>query len=204
MKSLENKSFWSSDQFMPAMTYAFDLHRNDPRKVGDVPYFSHLMSVSSFTLQYGGNEEQAIAALLHDAAEDHGGESRLDDIRVRFGNAVADIVAVCSDCLVAEGAPKPDWRPRKEAYIQGLASASAAAKLVVCCDKIDNLGATIRDLEGNPGKEYWKPFKKGAEDQLWYYTSVVAALGLPDSSPHVADLGRKVNRFAELLEASCT
>ena len=97
-----------------AFQYAHGLHREQSRKGTDIPYISHLMTVSAIVIENGGNEDQAIAALLHDAAEDQGGTATLDEIRRRFGGSVADIVYDCTDAWTE---PKPEWRSRKEAYL---------------------------------------------------------------------------------------
>src|ERR1700680_3496183 len=98
-----------SEEYDEALVYASELHRTQVRKGTHVPYIAHLLSVSSRVLVAGGSEVQAIAGLLHDAAEDQGGQATLNDIRERFGQQVAQIVADCTDSWVE---PKPDWRPR--------------------------------------------------------------------------------------------
>src|SRR6476660_4838476 len=103
-----------SDQFDRALAYAAVIHAGQVRKTNNVPYVAHLLGVASIALEYGANEEEAIAALLHDAGEDAGGEGRLADIRARFGDKVARIVEGCTDSLTI---PKPEWRERKEKYI---------------------------------------------------------------------------------------
>src|SRR5258707_3397 len=108
-----------SKVFDRALVYAAELHREQIRKGSGIPYIAHLLSVSSRVLVAGGTENQAIAALLHDAAEDQGGKARLMDIQERFGTPVAQIVADCTDSWVE---PKPPWRPRKEAYLTLLPS----------------------------------------------------------------------------------
>src|SRR3954468_6220979 len=100
-------------RFDDAFQYAHTLHQEQTRKGTAIPYVSHLLSVAALVIEHGGNEDQAIAALLHDAPEDQGGAKTLADIRVRFGDAVANIVSDCTDSWTE---PKLDWRPRKEAY----------------------------------------------------------------------------------------
>lgn len=107
-------------RFDTALVYAHEAHRNHLRKGTDIPYMSHLMGVASLVLEYGGIEDQAIAGLLHDAVEDAGGQTRLDDIRRVFGDEVATIVADCTDSWIE---PKPEWRVRKTSYIAGMARA---------------------------------------------------------------------------------
>lgn len=115
-----------SKTFDDALVFAADLHRHQIRKGSGVPYIAHLMSVSSRVLSAGGTEVQAIAGLLHDAAEDQGGEATLAVVRKRFGDGVAMIVSDCTDAWVE---PKPDWRPRKEAYLQALPKKPATSLL---------------------------------------------------------------------------
>lgn len=110
--------------FGEALVFAFDTHRTQTRKGTDIPYIGHLLGVCSLVIQDGGDEEEAIAALLHDAAEDAGGEAMLKKIRSKYGDKVADIVRDCSDTLQE---PKPPWRPRKEAYIAHLAQLNQSA-----------------------------------------------------------------------------
>lgn len=103
-----------ADRFDNAFHCAHRLHRTQTRKGTTIPYVSHLMAVAALVVEHGGSEDQAIGALLHDAAEDQGGAKTLEDIRGRFGDAVAEIVYDCTDAWTE---PKPDWRPRKEAYL---------------------------------------------------------------------------------------
>src|SRR5258705_7041041 len=103
-----------TDRFDDAFRYAHRLHQSQTRKGTSIPYISHLMTVSAIVIEHGGNEDQAIAALLHDAPEDQGGEATLEEIRKLFGDPVAAIVHDCTDSWTE---PKPDWRPRKEAYL---------------------------------------------------------------------------------------
>ena len=117
------KDAWSlSQERSDALRYAHELHLSQVRKGTTIPYIAHLMTVSALVLEHGGDEDQAIGALLHDAAEDQGGAKTLDEIRKRFGDAVAAIVADCTD---AWAEPKPEWRPRKEAYLAKLPSKPA-------------------------------------------------------------------------------
>jgi (p)ppGpp synthase/HD superfamily hydrolase len=104
-------------RFDKAFLYAHQLHQGQVRKGTAIPYISHLMTVSALVVEHGGDEDQAIAGLLHDAAEDQGGAERLAEIRAKFGDSVAEIVADCTDAWTE---PKPPWRPRKEAYLKAL------------------------------------------------------------------------------------
>lgn len=127
--------------------------------------------MAALVLEYGGDEEAAIAALLHDAVEDAGGEPRLADIRLRFGEAAADIVDGCSDSTTI---PKPPWRERKEEYVEHLESAPPATLLVSCCDKLHNARCIVADLR-DLGDDLWSRFKGGKDGTLWYYETMAAA-----------------------------
>ncbi|MGM4960878.1 HD domain-containing protein [Bradyrhizobium barranii] len=148
-----------------ALVYASDLHRTQVRKGSGTPYIAHLLSVSSRVLSAGGTEVQAIGGLLHDAAEDQGGQATLDHIRGCFGGDVAKIVADCTDSWVE---PKPAWRPRKEAYLSILPSKPASSLLVSLADKVDNAEAILNDYR-NIGDELWDRFTGGRTGTIWYY-----------------------------------
>ena len=148
-----------TDRYSDAFRYAHELHRTQRRKGTTVPYISHLMAVSSLVLEHGGNEDQAIAGLLHDAAEDQGGRATLANIRDRFGNIVADIVADCTD---AWADPKPPWRARKEAYLAALPGKPATSLLVSLADKTHNAEAILQDFRVE-GEHLWSRFSGGQE-----------------------------------------
>jgi len=154
-----------TDRYDEALLYASALHRGQVRKGTQIPYFSHLLAVSALVMKSEGDEDQAIAGLLHDAAEDQGGQATLDEIRRRFGDRVADIVADCTDTLVT---PKPPWRERKEAYIASLPSKSRDSLLVSLADKTDNARAILGDYR-EVGDEVWSQFRGGKEGTRWYY-----------------------------------
>lgn len=151
-----------------ALVYASDLHRTQVRKGSGTPYIAHLLSVSSRVLSAGGTETQAIGGLLHDAAEDQGGQATLDHIRGRFGKDVAQIVADCTDSWVD---PKPAWRPRKEAYLSTLSRKPASSLLVSLADKVDNAEAILSDYR-NIGDKLWGRFTGGREGTIWYYRTL--------------------------------
>lgn len=157
-----------SKRFDDALVFASDLHRRQTRKGSGVPYMSHLMAVSALVLENGGDEDQAIAGLLHDAAEDQGGQETLDVISARFGSSVAQIVADCTDSWEE---PKPDWRPRKEAYLASLADKSPRSLLVSLADKTHNAGAILADME-SLGDKIWDRFTGKRDGTLWYYRSL--------------------------------
>jgi GTP pyrophosphokinase len=158
-----------SAQFDEALMYAAHVHATQVRKGTNTPYIAHLLGVCSIALEYGANQTEAIAALLHDAVEDQGGLQRLDDIRARFGSDVAEIVLGCSDSFQT---PKPPWEERKRAYLAHLPAASPSVLLVSASDKLYNAQATLRDLY-RVGNDVWKRFNVPREKTLWYYQELV-------------------------------
>lgn len=158
-----------TSRFDAALIYASELHRKQGRKGSETPYVGHLLAVAGLVLAAGGSEDEAIAALLHDAPEDQGGEPVLAEIRQRFGDEVAEAVAGCTDTMVE---PKPEWRPRKEAYIGHLDQATSSARLVSLADKVDNARAIAMDLE-QLGPVVWDRFRGGQDGSLWYYRSIL-------------------------------
>ena len=151
-----------------AFRYAHELHGTQKRKGTSIPYISHLMIVSALVIENGGTEDQAIGALLHDAAEDHGGAATLEVVRNRFGDVVAEIV---SDCTDSWDEPKPDWRPRKEAYLAKLPAKSPRSLLVSLADKTHNADAILFDYRVL-GEALWDRFNGGAAGTRWYYQSL--------------------------------
>jgi GTP pyrophosphokinase len=184
-----------SERFTEALTYATQLHANQTRKSSGIPYIAHLLGVTSIALEYGANEDEAIAALLHDAVEDQGGEATRTEIRHRFGNAVTEIVDACTD---AETIPKPPWRQRKEAYIAHIPSASASVLLVSCADKLHNVRSILHDYRVL-GKTVWESFKGGKEGTLWYYRALVVAFLQTGSTPLIEELERVVLELEHLV-----
>lgn len=158
-------------RFEEAVVYAARLHARQTRKSTAIPYVSHLMSVCALVLEDGGDEDQAIAALLHDAVEDQGGAPVLEEIRERFGERVAVIVEACSDTEVV---PKPPWRARKEAYIAHLRHVPEDALRVSAADKLHNARSILSDLRAH-GDAVWSRFNADREDVLWYYDALLAA-----------------------------
>lgn len=158
-----------SERFDEAWAVASGLHRDQMRKRTDIPYLAHLMAVAAIVLEHGGDEEQAIAALFHDAPEDQGGRPTLEMIRSRFGDRVAGIVEDCSDTF---DDPKPEWLPRKVAYLEHLEHhASEAALAVSAADKLHNL-RSIRDDFARMGDDLWERFSGRPGQQLWYFQSL--------------------------------
>lgn len=183
-----------TERFDEALAYTSALHRAQTRKGGDVPYLGHLLSVAGLVIEADGTETEAIAALLHDAAEDQGGEQTLDEIRAKFGAEVADIVEECSDTMVT---PKPPWRQRKEDYLAELGKVSDGAVLVSMADKLDNARATLRDLR-RLGPRLWERFSTtDPQDHLWYYQSLLEVYRGRSSSWLVDEFARVVQDLGE-------
>lgn len=177
-------------RFTKALTYTSNLHAQQIRKGSDLPYISHLLGVASIAMEYGGGEDECIAALLHDAAEDQG--VTFDAIRLKFGKRVADIVEACTDACAEPGARKPDWEQRKAEYIAHLQVASESAKLISAADKLHNARAILADHRAN-GDKVFERFNKSKYATLWYYRTLASTFRrvLPG---HLSDeLGRTVN-----------
>lgn len=185
--------------FEDALHYALIAHGDQTRKSTKIPYIAHLLAVSALVLEAGGSEVQAIAALLHDAAEDCGGQPRLDDIRHRFGPKVAAIVKACSDSLVENPAEKAPWKKRKTRYLAHLRKANDDVLLVSAADKLHNVRAILEDLRIH-GASVWERFNAGRGDQLWYYDELAKVFCDRESryavvfSRTVKDLVEEANR----------
>jgi hypothetical protein len=188
-----------SDRFGAAAAWANELHGEHVRKGSQIPYVSHLFAVASLVLEDGGNEDQAIAALLHDAVED--GKTELPEIKSRFGADVAAMVEACSDTLVN---PKPPWRNRKQAYIDHLNDprTSEGALRVSAADKVHNARCILADYRAI-GDELWTRFNPDAqsgETQLWYYEHLIEAFeARRPNSQLTLDLRRTVNTLRDLV-----
>jgi (p)ppGpp synthase/HD superfamily hydrolase len=183
-----------TDRFCDALVYVTKLHANQVRKLSDAPYVSHLLRVAGIVLEHGADEDEAIAALLHDAIEDQGGRQTHDAIFERFGSRVATIVAGCSDTDVN---PKPPWRERKDAYLNHLRTASASERLVVAADKLDNCRSLVAGYR-QWGDSLWARFHGGREGTLWYFQRVVVILREADPNVLVDDLTREVALLEQL------
>lgn len=158
-------------RFSAALAFANEIHGAQVRKGTSIPYVAHLLAVASLVIEAGGDEDTAIAALLHDAVEDQGGPAMLERIRGRFGSPVANIVQACSDSDVV---PKPPWRERKEAYLEAIPYKSPAALLVSLADKIHNARAILADYK-QLQEGVWARFTGGRDGTLWYYRALADA-----------------------------
>ena len=183
-----------TERYADALKLAWRLHDGQVRKGTTIPYVSHLIAVSSIALEHGANEDEAIAALLHDAVEDAGGKPTLEIIRSPFGPGVADIVDGCTDAYVE---PKPAWRPRKEAYLAHLAHASPSIRLVSNSDKLHNARSILSDLRVH-GPALWDRFTAPKDGTLWYYRSLVRAFAGHGRTPLVDELDRTVTAVEAL------
>jgi (p)ppGpp synthase/HD superfamily hydrolase len=184
-----------SARFEQALVYAAILHSGQGRKGTPVPYVSHVMSVAALALENSANEDEAIAALLHDAVEDAGGAPRLEDIRRRFGQRVAEIVAGCTD---TDETPKPPWEQRKRQYIAQLAHGSDSVKLVSCADKVHNARSIVADLREH-GDAIWSRFTTGKSGTLWYYRTLVESYRQHGGPKRLLDeLARTVDEMERL------
>jgi (p)ppGpp synthase/HD superfamily hydrolase len=184
----ENYTFLLSERFTTALTYATQLHAQQVRKGSGVPYIAHLLGVASIALEHGANEDEAIAALLHDAIEDQGGAATREEIRRRYGDNVTAIVDGCTD---ADSIPKPPWRQRKEAYIAHILTASSSVRLVSAADKLYNAQSILKDYR-IVGESLWERFQGGRTGTLWYYRSLVDAFKKTEVTPLVEELERVV------------
>jgi (p)ppGpp synthase/HD superfamily hydrolase len=184
-------------QFAKALVYAELKHHSQVRKGGDIPYVGHLLSVAGLVVNDGGSEDQAIAALLHDAVEDAGGPQTLEEIRANFGEDVARIVQECSD---TDETPKPPWRDRKQRYINHLAAVGDDTILVSVADKLDNARSMLRDYHTH-GPELWQRFTvKDPHDHLWYYGELLSAYRSRDCKSWMVDeLDRVVTELGRLV-----
>lgn len=157
-------------RFDQALVLASDLHRTQVRKESGVPYVAHLLAVTALAIEHGADEDQAIAAVLHDAVEDQGGLPTAERIRQQFGQRVHDLVMALTDATVV---PKPPWRARKEAYLAHLRHAPADALLISCADKVHNARSIVDDY-AVVGPAIWQRFSGGRDGTLWYYDQLAA------------------------------
>src|SRR5512143_1709170 len=182
-----------TERLARAFQYAAQLHARQFRKDTAIPYISHLMAVASIVLEHGGNEDQVIAALLHDAIEDHpqGGLTR-QQIRKQFGARVLALVEACSDSATK---PKPPWRKRKERYLRHLPKAPHKAKLISLADKLHNARAILSDHR-QIGEKVWKRFNAPKKEILWYYRSLANLFArVRHHRPLVEELDRVVTEL---------
>jgi GTP pyrophosphokinase len=182
-----------SDRFVEALAFAHRVHGNDTRKGTGIPYVAHLLSVCAAVLADGSDEDEAIAALLHDTLEDHADTVSRDEIASRFGDRVLALVEVCTDTPPDyRGGPKPPWRQRKTAYLEHLRRAPAADLRISVADKLDNARAVLADLR-ELGEAVWPRFNAGREEQLWYFGSLI------DGFRQAGVRGRLIDEFERVV-----
>lgn len=189
-----------TERLVRAFEYAATLHAGDTRKGTDIPYLSHLMGVASIVQEHGGDEDQVIAALLHDAIEDHpkGGDTK-QAIQMLFGRQVLDLVMACTD---SDTDQKPEWRERKERYLGHLGTAAPEALLISLADKVHNARAILADYRLK-GEELWVRFNAPKEGTLWYYRSLAdtfISLAVKIEKPVLGPLAEELERVVSEVE----
>jgi (p)ppGpp synthase/HD superfamily hydrolase len=196
--TLEGSTPLLGPRFATALGYAATLHATQLRKGTRTPYVSHLLAVAALAIEYGANEDEAIAALLHDSIEDQGGNEVRRRITALFGQTVAEIVDGCTDTDVT---PKPPWRERKERYIAHVEYTSPSVRLVSMCDKLHNARSLIMDLRARRA-DLWARFNAGRDDTCWYYRELVAAFGiaLANDAPNGLRLDELLIELAQTVE----
>ena len=187
-----------TERFRDALNYAVVLHSEQARKSTQVPYIAHLLGVCALVLEDGGDEDEAIAALLHDAVEDQGGYRTLDEIRERFGRSVADIVDGCTDAYTN---PKPPWKERKERTLSHLPTASSGVLRVSIADKLYNARSILIGLTRD-GEAIWDRFNGGKEGTLWYYRSLLIIFQTRMSSPMLLELAAVLSQIEAIAKQS--
>jgi len=189
-----------STQFELALTLAHQLHARQERKGSGVPYIAHLLGVASLVLDYGGDEETAIAALLHDTIEDCGSDHARQAIYQTLGRSAATqrILAIVEACSDSDQTPKPPWLERKTAYIARLATFSASARLVTSADKLHNARSLLRDYR-QVGEKLWLRFAGKKMGTLWYYRAVHTALQQVEDTPILQELDRVITELEKLV-----
>ncbi len=189
-------------RFLAAVALAAELHDGQVRKGTGVPYLAHPLGVASLVLEAGGDEDEAIAGLLHDTVEDQGGLRTLERIRTQFGERVADIVLACSDSTVEDPSAKAEWQARKRAHLAHLGTLDASAALVLCADKLHNARSVVRDYRAQ-GDALWARFKGGREGTLWYYAASLRELRANPAAPAglLDELDEAVAALERLVDA---
>lgn len=193
---MANKGNKITRRLYKALKLAFKLHGHDARKESDVPYIAHLLAVCALVQLDEGSEDEAIAALLHDALEDKPKEINRKKIRHKFGKKVLKIIELSTDTPKEyAGGQKPPWKERKKAYLKHIHESDKSLLRVTIADKIDNARAILADYQ-RMGDEVWERFNAGKEDQVWFYSSCVEAFDLSGySGPMLEELRRLVNKL---------
>jgi (p)ppGpp synthase/HD superfamily hydrolase len=185
-------------RFEEALVFAAQKHRRQTRKKTDVPYIAHLLSVTALVLEASGDEDLAIAALLHDVVEDCGGAPVLEEVRQRFGPRVAKVVEGCTD---TDEDPKPPWRVRKEEYLRHLHLADEDVRLVSAADKLHNLRSVVTGYR-HAGEAVFERFAGKRDGTLWYYRALTKEFRHGKRNGLVDDLERAMEELEQLLARS--
>jgi (p)ppGpp synthase/HD superfamily hydrolase len=188
------KSAIFSKRFIAALSYAARLHAKQIRKRTERPYIGHLLGVASIVIEYGGDEDMAIAALLHDAVEDQGGLPRLREIQKKFGKRVAHIVDGCTDAYTE---PKSPWLERKRAYIARVAGEGEEVRLVSAADKLSNARETLHEVRLH-GESVYERFAGKKLGTLWYYRELLRVFRQAGSNPLIEELDLVVSELERL------
>jgi (p)ppGpp synthase/HD superfamily hydrolase len=202
MNNSETAQLHLTERFTIAVDYARQVH-TERRKGTDVPYMAHLLGVAAQVMgevgyvRFSVTEDMVIAALLHDAAEDHGGLPRLKDIEHNFGSNVARMVAGLSDSLIENPGKKQPWLERKQAYILRLRKEPAEVQLISAADKLYNARAILEDYR-EIGPRIWERFKRGRNDQIWYFDELVKVFKSSGVNRIVDELERVVNELRQV------
>jgi (p)ppGpp synthase/HD superfamily hydrolase len=187
-----------SHQFEAALVYATQLHRQQYRKVVPTPYVGHLLAVSALVLEDGGNEEEAIAALLHDAIEDQGGEATRNDLQRQFGARITTIVEGCTEPLPQ---PQESWQQHKQRYLDKLQQGSAAVHRVALADKLHNARSLLHHLQQR-GSEVWQHFRATPSELIWFYEAQLRLFEAVHPGWMATDLAETVQLTQQLIVES--
>ncbi|MGA2372975.1 MAG: HD domain-containing protein [Candidatus Korobacteraceae bacterium] len=204
LKENDDNFLYLTARFTQAVEYARILHI-EPRKGTEIPYIAHLLGVASMVMGEAGyvefpiTEDMILAALLHDAVEDHGGSPRLKHIEVNFGSKVAEVVAALSDSFAENSHEKEPWDIRKKAYVEKLSNESPEVLLISAADKLYNARAILSDYR-LLGPELWRRFKRGCKDQLWYFDALIAAYRSKGTNRIVEELAQVINELRSETE----
>ena len=205
MDNIETEQLHLTGRLTSAVDYARHLHI-ERRKGTDIPYMAHLLGVASLVMGEAGHvgfpitEEMVIAAILHDAAEDHGGLLRLKDIEHNFGANVARMVGGLSDSLAEDPGNKQSWLERKQAYIRRLRKEPVDVQLISAADKLYNAQSILTDYR-NIKEKIWDRFKRGRDQQLWYFKELLTIFRLSGTNEIVDELERVVNELVRVSSA---
>jgi GTP pyrophosphokinase len=199
---IENTPLYFTDRLTRAVDYARHLHI-ERRKGTGIPAMAHLFGVASLVIGEAGltdfpvTEDMVVAALLHDAVEDHGGEPRLEDIRQNFGANVARMVEGLSDSLAEDSNAKDRWEQRKQAYIERLRHEPADVRLISVADKLYNARSILEDYR-LIGPEVWRRFKRGRDLQIWYFDSILEVFKSTGKTRIVDEFERVVTKLKQI------